>query len=197
MRDLVKMVVVLTVLSAGSGGLLAALRNSTAQQIENQQLKFVKGPAIVSILNGASNDPIQDRFKIDDNGVERSFFVGKYNGKADTVAFETFGKGFGGEIGVMVGVNVDTGKIIGMDITTHSETPGVGARAKTDEKFKGQFKGQPIDQTFKVKADGGQVDAVSGATVTSRGVSAALTDADQIYERLKPKILENLKKFTS
>lgn len=197
MRDLVKMVVVLTVLSAGSGGLLAALRNSTAQQIENQQLKFVKGPAIVSILKGASNDPIQDRFKIDDNGVERSFFVGKYNGKADTVAFETFGKGFGGEIGVMVGVNVDTGKIIGMDITTHSETPGVGARAKTDEKFKGQFKGQPIDQTFKVKADGGQVDAVSGATVTSRGVSAALTDADQIYERLKPKILENLKKFTS
>ncbi|MCK5505437.1 MAG: electron transporter RnfG, partial [Thermodesulfovibrionia bacterium] len=103
MHELIKMVVVLTVLSAFSGGLLAGLRNGTAAQIENQQLKFVKGPAIKSILEGASNDPIVDRLKITDGDVKRSFFVGKFDGKANTIAFEGFGKGYGGEIGLMVG----------------------------------------------------------------------------------------------
>jgi electron transport complex protein RnfG len=49
--------------------------------------------------------------------------------------------------------------------------------------------------TFKVKPDGGQVDALSGATVTSRGVSAALTQAVQIYDRLKPEVKEKLSGF--
>ena len=120
MNELVKMVVVLTVLSAFSGGLLAGLKNGTAAQIENQQLKFVKGPAIKSILEGSSNDPIVDRFKVTDGDVERSFFVGKFDGKANTLAFESFGKGYGGEVGLMVGVNIETDEIIGVSVTTHS-----------------------------------------------------------------------------
>jgi electron transport complex protein RnfG len=196
MREMVKMIVVLTVLSSFSGGLLAALRNGTKDRIEYQQLTFVKGPAIKSILEGSSNDPIIDRFKIkDEDGLEKSFFVGVINGQASTVAFESEGKGFGGNIGLMVGVNTKDDKIVGVGVTTHSETPGVGARAKTDPAFAAQFKGLSLIDTFKVKADGGQVDAVSGATVTSRGVSMALTDAGQIYQRLKPKIEEKLKEF--
>jgi electron transport complex protein RnfG len=196
MREMIKMSVVLTVLSGFSGGLLAAIKNGTKDRIEYQQLKFVKGPAIVAILEGASNDPIVDRFKIkDEDGVERSFFVGEFDGKTPGVAFESSGKGFGGDIGVMVGVNTADDKILGVGVTTHSETPGVGAKAKTDPKFVAQFKGMPLVETFKVTADGGQVDALSGATVTSRGVSAALTDAGKIYQRLKPKIEAKLKEF--
>lgn len=97
MREMVKMIVVLTALSVLSGGLLAAVRNGTKDKIENQQLQFVKGPAISAILEGASNDPIADRFKLKDAETERSFFVGVFNGRADAVAFESFGKGFGGE----------------------------------------------------------------------------------------------------
>ena len=63
-------------------------------QIEEQQLKFVKGPAIKEILKGVSNDPIADRFKIKDDNTERSFFVGKFDGKANTVVFESSGKGY-------------------------------------------------------------------------------------------------------
>jgi electron transport complex protein RnfG len=196
MREMIKMIVVLTVLSVFSGGLLAALRNGTKEEIEIQQLKFVKGPAISTILEGASNDPISDRFKLKDEGVDKSFFVGVFNGDADAVTFETFGKGFGGELGVMVAVNTKDDKIIGIGITTHSETPGVGSRAKSDPAFAAQFKGQSITEEFKVKADGGQVDAVSGATLTSRGVSAALTDAAKVYQRLKPQLVEKLKSFT-
>ena len=196
MRELIKMVVILTVLSAFSGGLLASLRDGTKDRIEYQQLKFVKGPAILDIFKGATNNPIVDRFKIKDGDVERSFFIGKFEGKPDEVAFESYGKGFGGDIGLMVGVNPSTDKIVGVGVTTMSETPGVGSRAKTDPDFVAQFAGKPMIETFKVKADGGQVDALSGATVTSRGVSAGLTDAGSIYKRLKPKITEKLKEFS-
>lgn len=196
MRELIKMVVVLVVLSAFSGGLLASLRDSTKDRIEYQQLKFVKGPAILKILEGATNNPIVDRFKIQDGDVERSFFVGKFDGKKDEVAFESSGKGFGGDIGLMVGVNPNTDKIVGVGVTTSSETPGVGSRAKTDPDFVAQFTGKPMIETFKVKADGGKVDALSGATVTSRGVASGLTDAGLIYKRLKPQLVEKLKEFS-
>jgi len=196
MREMIKMVVVLTLISAFSGGLLAAIKDSTSDRIENQKLEFVKGPAIREILKGSSNDPIADRFKLKSGDTEESFFVGKFDGAANSVAFETFGKGFGGDIGVMVGVNLKDDKLIGVAVTTHNETPGVGALAKTDPDFVAQFKGKPFTGVFKVRADGGQVDALSGATVTSRGVSAALSDGEKMYKNLKPQIEEKLKSFS-
>jgi electron transport complex protein RnfG len=196
MREMIKMVVVLTVLCTFSGGLLAAIRSGTKDRIEYQQLKFVKGPAIKAILEGASNDPIVDRFKLKDGKIERSFFVGVFDGKASAIAFESFGKGFGGDIGLMVAVNLVDDKIIGVGVTTHSETPGVGSRAKTDPGFAAQFKGLSIKDAFKVKPDGGQVDAVSGATVTSRGVTVAATEAGTVYKNLKPEIEKKLKEFS-
>ena len=195
MREIIKMIVVLTVLSAFSGGLLAAIRGETKVKIEDQQLKFVKGPAITNILEGCSNDPIADRFKIKDGDIERSFFVGIFDGKANRFAFEGAGKGFGGDIGLMVGVNIDNDKIIGMGVTTHSETPGIGSKAKTDPKFSNQFKGLSAVEPCKVKPDGGEIDAMSGATVTSKGVCVGVTEAGNIYKRLKPQIAEKIKEF--
>ena len=178
MNEMVKMVVVLTVMSAVSGGVLAGVNKGTASQIEAQQLTFVKGPAIKNILSGSSNDPITDRFKIADGEVEKNFFVGKINGKADNIAFESFGKGFGGDIGLMVGVNLTSGKMIGAAVTTHSETPGLGAKAKDDPSFPAQFKDVSImDKEIKVNKDGGKITAISGATITSRGVCVAATKA--------------------
>jgi electron transport complex protein RnfG len=195
MREMIKMIVVLTILCSFSGGLLAAIRNGTKDKIETQQLTFVKGPAIMAILEGASNAPIDDRFKIVDQGIERNFFIGVFDGKASSVVFESSGKGFGGDIGVMVGVNISNDNIVGVGITTHSETPGVGSKAKTDPSFAAQFKDKPLGNAFQVKSDGGQVDALTGATVTSRGVSVALTDAGTVYQRLKPQIIDKLEAF--
>ena len=190
MNEMIKMVVVLTVLSVISGGALAYIQDSTTPLIEYNKLQFIKGPAIKAILSGTSNDPIVDRFKIKEGDTDRSFFVGKYDGKPKAVAFESSGKGFGGDVGIVVGVDLDNDKILGVGVTTHSETPGVGSRAKTDPTFVSQFKGQTLKDTFKVKADGGQVDAIAGATITSRAVSAALTEASKVYHELKPQIVE-------
>jgi Na+-translocating ferredoxin:NAD+ oxidoreductase subunit G len=197
MRELINMVVVLTLISAFSGGLLAKIKDSTSERIENQTLEFVKGPAIRGIFKGSSNDPIADRFKLKSGDAEESFFVGKFDGTADSVAFESFAKGFGGYIGVMVGVNLKDDKLIGVAVTTHNETPGVGALAKTEPDFAAQFKGKPFTGAFKIRGDGGQVDALSGATVTSRGIATALTDAEKMYKNLKPQIEEKLKSFSN
>ncbi len=95
----------------------------------------------------------------------------------------------------MVGIDTKEDKILGVRVTTHSETPGVGARAKSELDFVSQFNDQNLSDTYKVKGDGGKVDALSGATLTSRAVSSALSDASAFYRRFKPQIEENLKKF--
>ncbi|MCJ7809899.1 MAG: RnfABCDGE type electron transport complex subunit G [Desulfobulbaceae bacterium] len=193
MREMLKLFIAVVVFSAVSGGVLAAVQNATKEKIEYQQLKFVKGPTIKAIMEGSSNDPLIDRLRIQDEAAERNIFIGEFDGKKNTVAFEVFGKGFGGVLGVIVGVNLDTDKIVGIGVTTHSETPGVGSRAKTDPSFAGQFKGRSIKDPLQIKPDGGQIDAMSGATVTSRGVSGTVIEAARIYERLKPVIIEKIK----
>jgi len=195
MREMIKMIIVLTILSCFSGGVLAYLRNNTQDRIDNQVLEFVKGPAIREVFQRASNNTITDRFKLKDGDVARTFFVGIYDGEPKGVAFETSGKGFGGDVGLMVGINVKDNKLLGVSVTTQSETPGMGARAKTDPNFVAQFRDKGIEEPFKVSADGGTVNALSGATITSRAVSAAATDAEKIYAKLKPEIEDKLKAF--
>ncbi len=196
MREMIKMVVVLTLLSAFSGGLLAAVRVGTKDQIENQELKFVKGPVIMQIFKGASNDPVKDRFKISDGDIERIFFVGIFDGKASRVILETSSSGFADTLGLMLGIDVDDDKIMSAGVTTHKETPGLGAKAATDPSWITQFKGISVLNEIKITNDGGEINAISGATVTSRAVCLAATDAGKIYSRLKPQILEKLKDFT-
>ncbi len=196
MREIAKMVIVLTVLSCISGGLLAMVRDKTQERIEGQVLEFVKGPAIRKILAGAANDPIADRFTLTDGDTERSFFVGKYDGKPSVVAFETFAGGYGGDVGLMVAVSVDTDRILGVGVTTHNETPGVGANVETDAGFTGQFAGMDIAAGPKVTQDGGAINAMSGATITSRSVCVAVDRAGQLYQRLKPEILKQLTTFS-
>ena len=192
MREMIKMVIVLTILSCFSGGLLAYIRTNTQERIDVQVLEFVKGPAIRSIFEGATNDPIKDRFTVKDGDVERTFFVGVLDGEPRGVAFETSGKGYGGDVGLMVGIDVKENVLLGVGVTTHAETPGMGAKAKSDPSFAAQFQGLELEQAYKVTTDGGSINAISGATITSRAVSSAATDADQIYQKLKSQIAEKI-----
>jgi len=197
MRDMLKLFVVVTLFGAISGGILAGVRAGTQERIEYQQIKFIKGPAIVQIMKGCTNDPLTTRFKLKDGKKERAFFVGVFGGKPNTVAFEASGKGYGGTLDIIVAVNVDQDEIVGVGVTTHRETPGVGARVQSDPKFVTQFKGQSIKEPFKVKTEGGNIDAISGATVSSRGVTGAVVASGEIYNRLKPEILEKMKSIKS
>lgn len=193
MREMLRLFLTIVAFSAVSGGLLAMVRSGTQEQIEFQQLVFVKGPAIQKIMEGAANNPVEDSFSLMDRDKRQKFFVGEFNGRRNAVALETFGSGFGGPIGVIAGINVETDRILGVGVTTHSETPGIGSQIQTSPSFLMRFKGMPISSAFQVKADGGGIDAISGATVSSRGVCAAMVEAAETYLRLKDRILEELK----
>ena len=192
MGEMIKMIVVLTVLAALSGGLLAAIRDNTAEQIEIQELQFVKGPAIQKIMKGAENDPIADRFKLTDGETERSFFIGKFDGKANVVALESFGPGYSDDVGVMAAINLKDDTLVDIGITKSLETPGLGSRAKDDPAFAEQFVGLSVLEPIAVSQDDGTISALSGATITSRAVCAAASDIGEIYQRLKPQIEEKI-----
>ena len=191
MGEMIKMVIVLTILSSLSGGVLAYVKESTQEKIEMQVLQLVKGPAIKSIFKDATNDPVADRFSLDDEGTPIDFFVAKIDGK-DMVAFETAGKGYGGDVGLVVGIDTSTDKIFGVGVTTHSETAGLGSKAKDDPKFAAQFAGVDVKGPIAV---GNPINALSGATITSDAVCSAATDAGAIYARLKPQIEKELQAF--
>ena len=196
MGEMIKMIVVLTFLSSFSGGLLAYVKENTEKRIEDQVLQLVKGPTIRGIFKDAENDPMTDRFTIEHGKEKLTFFVAKLDGKAQTVAFETSGKGYGGDVGLMVAVDVATDKIFGFGVTTHSETAGLGSMAKDDPNFATQFAGQPILETIQVAGDGGKINALSGATITSRAVCSAASQAGETYKSLKPEIEAKLKSIT-
>ncbi len=191
MGEMIKMVVVLTFLSSLSGGVLAYVKESTQERIEMQVLQLVKGPAIMAIFKDATNDPVADRFSIEENGTQHDFFVAKIDGKT-MVAFETAGKGYGGDVGLVVGIDTTEDKVYGVGVTTHSETAGLGSKAKDDPKFAAQFAGVDIKGPIEV---GNPINALSGATITSDAVCSAAAEAGEIYARLKPQIEEQLQAF--
>lgn len=192
MREMISMVVVLTVLTAVSGGLLAAVKVKTAPQIEEQVLKFQKAPAIKAIFADATNDPIKERFNVKADDAELQVFPAILGDSQKAVAFEAKGTGFGGPIGLMLGVDLESDEIIAVRVTTHSETPGIGSRAKEDLSFVDQFGGMSMTSNLGTKAQGGDIDAMSGATVTSMGVSQAAVAAQALYKKLKPEIVKQM-----
>ena len=194
MREMISMVVVLTVLTAVSGGLLAAIESGTKDRIEAQIFKFQLAPAMAEIFGEVENDPAKDKFDIEFDGMKYRFYPAKLEDGSKAVAFETKGKGgYGGNVGLMVGINLESDQIVAAQVTTHSETPGLGARAKDDPEFVSQFTDKAMDVNLGLKGDGGSIDAMSGATITSRAVTLAAIQAQNLYKKLKPEILKNFK----
>ena len=96
-------------------------------------------------------------------------------------AFMTNGKGYGGKIGILVGLETSRA-LRGIRVISHQETPGLGAKI-TNTDFLGQFAGLIPDQ-LALARDGGAVDAITGATISARavaeGVAAGLIDMSAI-----------------
>jgi len=190
LRDLVRMVVVLTVICTTSGVVLSYVNKATVAPREYQLLKYVQEPSIKAVLGSFNydNDPIQDRLEVivgkDEEGhpLKVTVFPAKKGGKVLGVAYASKAKGYHDMIEVMVGVGPNA-KLSGISIMSHSETPGLGARI-TEPQFTEQFAGLDL-QTAKLTADGGQVDAVSGASYSSRGVVTAVDKALQEFAAIK------------
>ncbi len=193
-REIISMIVVLSIVAAVCGGGLSLIKMATAEQIAYQKIKNVKEPALKKILTGYDNDPVSDRKDIvtgkNKKGKEviTTFFFAKKGGKIIDVAFESSGGGFHGDIGVMIAVNPETNKLDGCAITTQSETPGVGTRVADDPAFCAQFKDKPVDANFGLTSSGGVVQGLSGATYSSAGVSNAVKAGMETYQKFKSQL---------
>lgn len=186
MNDMMKMMAVLSIICGLAGTSLAALRQATDPIIEEQVLTFVQAPAIESVLQEHDNDPIRDRKEFDLDGTNIMVFPAMRNGHLSGVAFETSGKGYGGNIGVMVGFDLEGNTLSGIGITTMKETPGVGSRA-AEHGFTTQFRGHALDSVH-LKKNGGDIDAVAGATISSTGTTTAVRKAVDIFRHLRDRL---------
>lgn len=98
--------------------------------------------------------------------------------------FTSGAKGYGGTVGVMIGIDND-GVITGIEILSHAETPGLGANA-TGEAFKSRFSGKSGELTVdKNSNDGQNIQAITAATITSKAVVSAVNAALSEFEAIK------------
>ena len=108
------------------------------------------------------------------------------DGGAVGYVFETEAKGYGGTVKVMTGISTD-GEITGVIVLEHSETPGLGANAEKED-FRDQYK-QPVANNvggiqivkYQTPAEG-QIEAMTGATITSTAVTSAVNLAIEQYQ---------------
>ncbi len=188
MRDIMKMLVVLSAICGIAGFALSYLKMITADPIEVQVLTYVQKPVLDRVFVGAENDYVADRktFTLKD-GRSVMVFPAIKGGKLFSVALEDSGGGFGGDIGVMVGFNPADDTLLGIGVTTMKETPGIGDVILTP-RFTDQFASKPKD--VALTSQGGTIDAISGATVSSNGAVTAVANAAKVYAELKEQILK-------
>ena len=188
MRDLIKMVVVLLVICTTSGVVLSYVNEATIAPREYQYIKFVQEPSIKAVLSDYDNDPVKERIKLvvgeDEEGkpLEIVVFPAKKGGETQAVAYSAAAKGYHDLIEVMIGVG-PKGTLTGISIMTHTETPGLGARI-VEPEFTDQFAGLDLETT-KLSAEGGKVDALSGATFSTVGVITAVGAALEQFPQIK------------
>jgi electron transport complex protein RnfG len=192
MKEYIRMVVVLTSIAAICGLLLAVVKKGTEKKIEEQILINVQGPALNSVLASSTNDLIKDRQELTLNGEKKVVFIGKKNDQVWALAFETQATGYKGDIGVMVGYDLEQNKMIGLGILTLQETPGLGARV-AEPVFTDNFKNRALTENFKVKQAGGFVDGITGATISSKAVCLAVEKSVVLFPVIKEKILAKKK----
>jgi electron transport complex protein RnfG len=189
---MLKMVIVLTAICGGSALVLSYANVATKERREYSILKYVQEPSIKAVLSGYDNDPIKDRIEMvmgkDEQGkpVKEFIFPAKKGGAFVAVAYSEAATGYHGPIEVMVGIRMD-GSLSGISVMTHSETPGLGARV-VEPGFTKQFEGLTLSPQLNLSGAGGSVDAVSGATTSSKGVVKAVRQALETFPKVKQEV---------
>lgn len=179
-NETLKLGLKLLIITAIAGLILGGAFVITKKPIE-EQVQKTNNEAMKEIL------PKADSFeKMDGKSTAVVTEVNEGKKGSDTAgyALKVLSKGYGGQIEMMVGISKD-GKVEGIKILSHSETPGLGANAP-QPKFSGQFKGKSIEKDLEVvkTAPGkdNEIQAMTGATITSKAVTKGVNDAVAYYK---------------
>jgi len=182
------MTVTLFLISAVSSTILASIYVLTTDIIKEAREKKIKESISAIIPAAKSATSIEEISKISldvKNADSLCFYIIRENKKIIGTAVKSYtDEGFSGRISIMVGFDED-GNIIDTDVLEHQETPGLGNKiAKSVSNWNEQFKGKnPQSETFKVKKDKGDIDALTAATISSRAYIDAIKRASYAYEK--------------
>lgn len=175
-------IIFMVVITAFFTFILAFLNYSTADKIAfNKETELRKKILYVFDIDSPSNLP-EDIEKVFNDNINEDIVDGdiiysvKEDGKVAGYAFPVRGSGLWGSIVGYVGISEDYSSLLGIDFVSHSETPGLGGRISEDS-YKEQFRGLDISEAkdgnyiIYRPASGGNADAITGATLTSKSVS--------------------------
>ena len=184
--SLLNMVLVLTLVAVIMGGILAYVNHLTEGPISEQKEKaLADGIKTVMVCNDlvvANTDEVKQNI----DGKEHTFIIYQVKdaqGQDLGAAVQSTTMGFGGDLKVLVGFDPD-GKILGYTLLEHAETPGLGAKADLwfQKGQKGDIIGKDPKEPLTVSKDGGQVDAITASTITSRAFLKAVNQAYNAYK---------------
>lgn len=181
MKDIFRLGAILFVICAVASLMLSLTNNITAPVIEQRNIQ-------------ANNESRQEVLQVaeefsevkDVNGdLIEEVYQGTKGGEVVGYTIKTTPKGYGGKVEVMVGISND-GKISGVKIGNHSETPGLGSKS-ADPSFKDQYNGKstktPLNIVKGNASNENDIVAISGATITSKAVTAGVNAAMDVYEQ--------------
>ncbi len=176
MRDIFKYGVILMIYALVAGAALAFVNVKTIQLIRKNKIE-AENKARTEVLPDMAGG-----YELKGKGSEFPCWVGYRDAEKTEPSGYIFivrGKGYSSTIETMVGVSLD-GTITGVKILFQQETPGLGARVEemlygeTTPWFTRQFNGKTSSDNIKVTKDGGDIDAITGATISSRAVTDAI-----------------------
>ncbi|MCR4965021.1 MAG: RnfABCDGE type electron transport complex subunit G [Bacteroidales bacterium] len=184
--SLLRLVLVLTLIALVAGLALTGVYALTKEPIEQAQLQK-KQRALTLVIPDFKGEMIDTVMK-DDAGTELPVHIAlNENGGIYGVAVETYTKkAFSGRFDLMVGFN-SNGTITNTEVIKSSETPGLGDKINKDKSnFAEQFNHKnPSEFKLSVTKDGGDVDAITAATISSRAYCDAVNRAVAIYNAVK------------
>lgn len=172
------MLLVLTGVTMISVALLAYVNELTKEPIAQANAKALS-EAVKAVVPGFDNDPIAEKRVQEVEGASFAIYPATKEGQYIGAAVEATSMGFGGELKVLVGFDAQ-GNILDYSLLQHAETPGLGS--KSADWFKkgnaGDITGMnPGQGELIVSKDGGQVNAITASTITSRAFLAAVNKA--------------------
>lgn len=176
--NLKNMALCLTGVCLVCGALLGGVNAVTAGIIEETAQKNLVASIAAVLPEGGE---LSESISSDAPGIGE-YFVLSRDGAPVAYAVKTTTVGFGGDLTLMVGVLAD-GTVHNTSVLSHSETPGLGAKCTDEESvFRTQFRG--YKGVFAVKKDGGDLDAITASTITSRAFTKAVKQAVDLVKSL-------------
>ncbi|HAR85670.1 electron transporter RnfG [Clostridium sulfidigenes] len=173
MKENLKLGGILLAITAIAGLILAFAYDITRAPIE-AKAKEDQAAAMKVVLEAEEFSELKDG--IADENVT-GIFQAKTSGSDAGYVFQVNSSGYGGKIELMVGIDAE-GAVSGITILSHTETPGLGSKAKDDPSFAAQYKGLSSEKELTVGSD---IQAITGATITSKAVTTGVNTAINYY----------------